>query len=171
MANKSGYVYGSAAPKLPEKSERIVRPENPGKQIVRKKVAVKAVPCTKYIPKAKMIIGVFIVAAIAFVIIYRFSAIAELNYQMGMLNDQYNQIRDENRKLKVDIETSINLDRVKEIAETKLNMHKPERYQLVLVNVPKNNYGVVMDQEYINEKVKETSLIENLVGIIKSVFP
>ncbi len=166
MEKRNAYVYGSLAPKLPERVERPIE-----KKRVQQQQVLKPIPNERIIPKAKMILGVLFVVALAFVIIYRFSAIAELNYQMGILNDQYNQLRDDNRKLEVEIETSINLNRVKEIAETKLGMHKPELYQIVLVNVPKNNYSVVVDQAYINETTKNASLVESLLGAIKSIFP
>lgn len=166
MERRNPYIYGSAAPKLPERVERPAEQKR-----VQKQPAARPLPTESAIPKAKMILGILCVVVIAFIIIYRFSAIAELNYYMGTLTEQYNQLRDENRKLEVEIETSINLDRVKQVAETKLGMHKPEHYQIVLVNVPKNNYSVVMDQAYINQTTKNTSLVDSLLGAIKSIFP
>jgi hypothetical protein len=90
---------------------------------------------------------------------------------MGALNEQYNRLRDENRMLNVEIETSIDLNRIKEIAETKLNMHTPERYQMVLVSVPKSNYSVVLDHEYIDNSVQNSSLMEKIINTAKAVLP
>ncbi len=167
MEKKNGYIYGSVAPKLPEKAER------PPVEHQSPKPKKSALPHSKQasIPKAKMITCIVCMVAICFVMLYRFSAIAKLNYTMGVLNDKVSQLRDENRMLEVDIGTSINLERVKEIAETKLGMHKPESYQVVVVSVPKNNYSVVMDQAYIDQTTQNTSLMDNLVNAVKAVLP
>ena len=166
MEKRTGYMYGSTAPKLPERVEQPVE-----RQKIRKKESVAAKPVRSNIPKAKMITFIILMVAISFVILYRFSALAELNYSMGTLNEELSQLRDENRMLEVDIGTSINLERVKEIAQTRLNMHKPESYQIVLVSVPKNNYSVVVDQAYINETTNKTSLMDNLINAVKAVLP
>ena len=166
MEKKNGYIYGSAAPNLPEKNERTFE-----RQSVQKKVAIKPLPARSPIPKAKMVFCVMFVVAISFIILYRYSAIAELNFKMGNLNEKYNRLIDENRKLEVDILASINLDRVKEIAETDLNMHKPESYQVVVVNVPKNNYSVVVDQDYINQTTRNASLMDNVLNTVKAILP
>ncbi len=166
MEKRTGYMYGSTAPKLPERFEQPVE-----RQKIRKKESVAAKPVRSNIPKAKMITFIILMVAISFVILYRFSALAELNYSMGTLNEELSQLRDENRMLEVDIGTSINLERVKEIAQTRLNMHKPESYQIVLVSVPKNNYSVVVDQAYINETTNKTSLMDNLINAVKAVLP
>lgn len=166
MERKNGYVYGAAAPKLPEKDERPIE-----RKIIPKKVAIRPLPARSPIPKARMMFCVAVVVALSFIVLYRYSAIAELNYQMGTLSGEYSQLRDENRMLEFDIEASINLDRVQEIAETELNMHKPESYQVVLVSVPKTNYSVVVEQAYIDETTQNASLIENMVNAVRAILP
>ena len=166
MERKNGYMYGGAAPKLPEREEKSF--EN---QRVQKKVAIKPLPARSTIPKSKMMFCVMFMVAISFIVLYRYSVISELNFSMGNLNEEYSKLTDENRKLEVDIATSINLDRVKEIAETQLNMHKPESYQVVVVSIPKNNYSVVVDQEYINQTTRNASLMDNLLSTVKAILP
>jgi cell division protein FtsL len=166
VEKKNGYVYGSAAPNLPVKEERSFETER-----VHKKAAVKPLPPHSAIPKAKMVFCVIFVVAVSFILLYRYSAIAELNFQMENLNDEYSQLTDENRKLEVQIATSINLDHVKEIAETKLKMHKPDNYQVVLVSVPKNNYSIIVDQKYIDQTTRNASLMDKLLNAVKAVLP
>jgi len=89
---------------------------------------------------------------------------------MSKLTEEYNRLRDENRALNVEIETSINLDYVKEFAETRLNMHKPDSYQIVTVSVPKSDYSVVVDQSYIDSATENTSLIGNIVKLFKAIL-
>lgn len=166
MERNNGYIYGSVAPKFPKEMEIPVE-----KQRVQRRQALQTTHSRPAIPKARLVFSIIVIVAISFLILYRFSVLADLNYQMGKLNNQYNQLREENRMLEVDIAKSINLDNIKKLAEEKFNMHKPERYQTVLVSVPKNNYSVVMDQTYINETTKNASLVENIINAIKAIFP
>lgn len=166
MDRKNSYVYGSAAPSMPQRAEQPIE-----KQIIEKRQVTRPIPQKSNIPKAKLVFAMLFVVGVCFVILYRFCAITELNSRMGALNEQYNQLRDEKRMLNVEIETSIDLNRVKEIAETKLNMHTPERYQMVLVSVPKSNYSVVLDYEYIDNSVQKTSLMEKVINTAKAILP
>lgn len=168
MDRNGSYIYGSVAPRIPVRSGM---PEE--QQRIEKKVSKQArsYPKSSSMPKTRMVFALLFVTAVCFVILYRFSVIVELNSEMGKLTAVYNQLRDENRKLKVDIETSIDLDYVKHIAETKLDMHKPDQYQIVLVSVPKSNYSVVLNHEYIDETSRKTSLVEKITRTVRAVLP
>lgn len=166
MDRKNSYVYGSAAPNMAQRAEQPLE-----QQRIERKQTIRPTPQKSSIPKARLVFAMLFVVGVCFVILYRFCAITELNSRMGALNEQYNQLRDEKRMLNVEIETSIDLNRVKEIAETKLNMHTPERYQMVLVSVPKSNYSVVLDYEYIDNSAQKTSLMEKVINTVKAILP
>ena len=166
MDRKNSYIYGSAAPKIARRAEQPLE-----QQRIERKQTIPPIPKKSNIPKAKLVFAVLFVVSVCFVILYRFCVITELNSRMGALNEQYNQLRDEKRMLNVEIETSIDLNRVKGIAETKLNMHTPERYQMVLVSVPKSNYSVVLDYEYIDNSAQKTSLMEKVINTVKAILP
>jgi cell division protein FtsL len=168
MENRNRYIYGSAAPQMPVRQEE--------KQPVRREQPKKAVPVAapKYahVPKAKLFFAILAMFSICFVILYRFSALAEMNYQMGVMTKEYDKLRDENRKLKVEIETSINLSNVEKLAMEKLGMHKPDKSQLVPVSIPKNNYSVVLNEQYIqNAGSTGGSFIENALNALQAAFP
>lgn len=165
MESKNRYIYGSAAPQMPQRQEQ--------KQPVRKqevRVAPRPAPRYAHVPKAKLFLAITVLVVMCFVILYRFTSLSQLNYQMGVLTNQYDQLRDQNRKLKVDIETSINLDNVKAAAEG-LGMHKPDKFQIIPVNVPKNNYSVVLNEQYIQE-AQDTggNFIDNAIAALKAAF-
>ena len=166
MDRKHSYVYGSAAPNIAHRAEQPLE-----QQRIERKQTTPPVPKKSNIPKAKLVFALLFVASVCFVILYRFCVITELNSRMGALNEQYNRLRDENRMLNVEIETSIDLNRIKEIAETKLNMHTPERYQMVLVSVPKSNYSVVLDYDYIDNTTQKSSLMEKIINTTKAILP
>jgi len=165
---KNSYMYGSVAPKLPE---RTGQPEEQQRVVKGQPKLVRSNAKTSSMPKARMFFALLFVTAVCFVILYRFSVIAEMSAQMGKLTSQYNNLRDENRMLRVEIETSIDLDHVKQVAETKLNMHKPDDYQIVLVSVPKSSYSVVLNHDYIDETSQQLSLTDRLKQTVKSVLP
>ncbi|NLX64016.1 MAG: cell division protein FtsL [Clostridiaceae bacterium] len=165
MDRKNRYIYGSTAPNLVQPAEQPLE-----QQRVKRRQKTRPVPQKSNIPKARLVFAVLFVAGVCFVILYRFCLITELNSRMGALTEKYNRLRDENRMLNVEIETSIDLNRVKEIAETKLKMHTPDSYQLVLVSVPKSNYSVVLDHEYIDNTVRNSSLMERIIDTAKAVL-
>lgn len=166
MARDNSYIYGSVAPKLSSPAEKPIE-----QQRVIKKEKTHVVPQKHHIPKSRLFFAIAFTVGVCFIILYRFCIISEMNTKMGVLNAKYNELQDENRKLNVAIETSIDLDRVREIAQTKLNMHAPDQNQLVLVNVPKSNYSVVMNYDYIDESGQKSSLVENILNLAKGVLP
>lgn len=169
METRNGYVYGSAAPKLHQGPER-QEAHQPKESRVR--VSRAAVSPYAHVPKAKLIFCIVALAAMCFVVLYRFTILSDLNTAMNKLNEQYDELRDQNRRLKVEIETSIDLDKVQQIAETELGMHKPDQYQIVAVSVPKNDYNVVLDQEYIDETSGSgKTFIEGILDTIRAAFP
>jgi hypothetical protein len=50
-------------------------------------------------------------------------------------------------------------------------MHKPDKYQLVLVSVPKSNYSVVLNHEYIDETTQKASLVDKVMKTVRAVLP
>jgi cell division protein FtsL len=163
---KNSYIYGSAAPNIVHKPEKPVE-----QQRIERKESIRPIPQKSKIPKAKLVFAMLFVVSVCFIILYRFCVISELNSRMDSLYKEYNELRDENRMLNVAIETSIDLNRVREIAENKLNMHTPERSQLVLVSVPKSNYSVVLDREYIDNTTQKSSLMEKIINMAKAILP
>ena len=119
-----------------------------------------------------MFFCVVALALMGFVVLYRFSVLADLNSAMNRMNEEYNALRNENRLLKVEIETSIDLDKVKQVAETEMGMHKPDRFQIIPVSVPKNDYNVVLDQQYIDQATKNNQkpFLKGMLDAIQAAF-
>ncbi|HHW48103.1 MAG TPA: cell division protein FtsL, partial [Clostridiaceae bacterium] len=86
-----------------------------------------------------------VVFCMFFLIMYRYAMITELNYEIVEAESDYNKIKDNNARLMVEIEKETDLRKIKEIAEEKLNMKKPDKFQTVYISVPKNDFTVVAD--------------------------
>lgn len=93
--------------------------------------------------KSKMIFSIMIVFALGFVILGRYATLTQLNYSVSNYTNEYKELQDKNVKLKVEIQSKTDLKKVKQIAEQKFGMQKPDKYQIIYVDVPKTDFTVV----------------------------
>ncbi|HEY8499410.1 MAG TPA: septum formation initiator family protein [Clostridia bacterium] len=148
MKSKYHYVYGTAAPKInyqPQRKEYQKTTNAPGSKAV---VHLEQ----RTIPLGQIIICILLAFVIFFTLIFRFSAITELNCELAAQNQRYEQLKDENRKLQAKIGSQINLENVRRIAEEKLGMKMPDNYQRIPVKVPKVNYSLVTGTVHKEER-------------------
>lgn len=131
---QKGYVYGTAAEKL----DYQVPEENKVPEVKKNDKKSSRI-------KFKLLLNVFAVFAICFIIIFRYALITELNYKINKSNISYNEIKNENSRIKVELEKDMDLHKVKEVAESRLGMQKPDKFQIVYVNVPKSDFTIVSD--------------------------
>lgn len=155
MDHRYNYIYGSAAPKLPERPEREQTRVRKRKPVVKKAVE----PETVAFPLMQMIVCILVAFAVLFSIISRFSAITEMNCTLSELAKEYETFKDSNRKLQADIGARINLENIRTIAENKLNMKMPDSYQRIPVKVPRVNYSLVNKETQQESKHTLLSLI------------
>lgn len=149
------YVNGTAAKKL----EYDVYEENK---------VLKAKKKAKSDNKAKLKTTgyVMIIFALGFVLMYRYALITEVNYNLNRLERQYTEIRNENSRLKVAIETETDLAKVKELAQQRLGMQEPDMFQIVYVNIPKSDYTAVAESYHNMDKSSKSmfAMLLNKVG-------
>lgn len=126
------YVYGTAA----EKIQYDVYEEN---TVLKQKKKYKSNRGTK-LKAVLLIIAAFVMC---YFVILRYTVITELNYKIIKESKNYENVRNEYVQLKVDIDKSLDLQKIREIAEKKLGMQKPDRFQMVYVNVPKSDFTKV----------------------------
>ena len=151
---EKNYVHGTAARKL----EYDVYEKNKVLKAKRKQKSNNRA-------KVNLILGILVVFSLIFLIIYRYALITELNYNIDKSNKSYSEIKNENSILKVDIEKDTDLNKIKQIAEEKLGMHKPDKFQLIYVNVPKNDYSIVsLKYDYSGNNTNLFGLITNKLG-------
>lgn len=128
QADKS-YVHGTAARKI----EYNVYENNEVLKAKKKQRSYKKV-------KAKAVMWVLLLAAFGLVVIYRYAMITELNYNINKANKQYQELQNENIRLEAEIVKKLDLQKIREAAETRLGMQKPDEAQYVYVNVPKTDF-------------------------------
>lgn len=105
-------------------------------------------------------------------LMYRFALITEINYKVTNMETEYNNLRNENSRLKVSIEKRLDLTQIREIAENKLGMQKPDKYQIVYLNVPKSDFTVVNNEYISNMEAKKGMFasLEDFVGRTIKLF-
>lgn len=132
------YVYGSTARKLETPAKPIYDVYEENKVLKEKKKARKNNKV-----RLKTVGYVMVIFSCCLLMMYRYALITELNYNISKLEKIYNEKVNENSRLKIAIEEDTDLDRIKQLAEEKLGMQKPDRYQIVYINVPKSDFTTV----------------------------
>ncbi len=95
--------------------------------------------------KLKLVLSILAVLIAGLMVVYRFAAITQLSYKINQSEKTYNELRNENSILKVQIETKTDLAEIKETAEIRLGMQVPDKSQIVYIKVPRNDYTMVMN--------------------------
>ncbi|HOQ36433.1 MAG TPA: cell division protein FtsL [Acetivibrio sp.] len=122
--------------------------------------------------KRKVVFCILIIFALGCLAMYRNAQITEMNYEINKQLKAYNEIKDENIRLRVAIENSINIQEVKEYAENKLGMHKPDDHQIAYVKVPQKDITIVSEaaKQEENKNKDILSALMNKVDLIVSIL-
>jgi cell division protein FtsL len=138
---KNDYMYGTSAEKIRDE----IYETNKVLKEKRKYRLNRAA-------KTKMFFSILFLFVLGFLVAYRYALITDLNFSLCRLQTQYEKLRSENSRLKIAIEKDTDLSKIKNIAETKLNMQKPDKYQVVYIRVPKSNFTVISNDYKNNTK-------------------
>jgi cell division protein FtsL len=155
------YIHGATAENL----EYDVYEENKVlKEKKRRKLNRKA--------KFKAVSLVLLMFSLGFIIILRYAMITEISYKISNVNGIYDNLRKDNERLRVEIQSKTNLFKIEEIASSELKMQKPGKYQKVYIYVPKKDYSVVSDSYAEKEKNSDllTYIGEKIDGIAQMLF-
>ncbi|MGE4283691.1 MAG: hypothetical protein AB7G87_08215 [Clostridia bacterium] len=157
-ANKSSNAY-----QFQEQNDYIPDYEPREKQ----RESIKPQPKVKAVGKLKTISGIFICFAIAFCILLRYVSITEASNKIDGYKRQLSDIQRVNEQMQVEIDRSIDLKKVEEIARTKLEMRKPEKYQIVYVKLDRSDYAEIVE---LQEHKLQNRNITRIVNAISNVL-
>ena len=137
------------------------------KQTVKKAVKKQSKRKLKY--NVKPVLYIAIAFAMLLTVSYRYSLINENYNNKESLKSQLGEIEKENEQLKVNIESSLNLNSVEKTAETELGMHKLTNDQKVYVNLQKKDYvEPTVEEVVIDEQTPWwEKILSSLTKIIK----
>jgi len=134
-ATNNKYVYGSVA----ENDKNDVYDPYEENAVLKSKKTARS--NTKV--KAKIIFNIFIIFGMCAIIMFRYALISQMNYDSNKLSKQYVAMQNENDLIAFDINKAEGLESIREVAENKLNMHKPDKSQIVYVNIPKEDVTIL----------------------------
>ncbi len=123
-------------------------------------------------PKGALVAGVLVAFSMCFLMLYRFGMIAEMNMSLGKMNREYASLKESGRMMKVEIESSLQLDGIREQAEKQFGMHEPTTNQIIPVRVPKSTYSVISDPLYIQTlKNPGRNVMSRILDVFGAVVP
>ena len=169
--NFNKYQYETSPKKLqPEYKPNTKKEKQYKKTSAAKKEKQVEQPKTisKLNTKAQLVIYIAVAFAVLFGISYRNSLITESFNEKEQLKSQLSSIQKENEQLKVNIESSLNLNNVEQMAKDKLGMKKLDNNQKIYVSLPKKDYVEAASEEVVIEE--EQNFWQKLWnGITKSI--
>lgn len=108
--------------------------------------AKKRYKCNRKV-KLKMVMAIMAVLIASLTVMWRYAIITKMSYEINQREKDYNELRNKNAILRVQIETGTNLTEVKDVAENKLGMQMPSKSQIIYVRIPRNDYTVLIDKQ------------------------
>lgn len=130
------YMHGSAAREL----DYDVYAEN---KVLKAKKQYKNNRKAKF----KLVISILAVLVAGLAVVCRFALITQISYNINENEKHYNELRNENSRIRVQVEQETDLTSIRQLAESRLEMQMPDKSQIVYINVEKNDHTVVINTE------------------------
>jgi hypothetical protein len=112
--------------------------------------------------------GVLFVVFVA--MIYRYSMVIEINNLVAEQKTMLNGIKNKAGILKKDIGKETDLEKIRSLAEDRLNMQKPDTHQYIYINVPRKDHALLRadttGRQGNEEKVSIRDSINNIIDRI-----
>lgn len=160
------YQYETSPRKLQPEYEPIKEPYS-RKQTTTVKKKNEKVKTKRHIKSnIKIVVYVIMIFACLFVISYRNSLINESFNENEKLKSDLAALEKQNEQLKVNLENSLNLNNIAEIAEKKLGMQKLDNSQKVYVSLNKKDYVEPASEKIVIEEDESwlDKIINTLLG-------
>lgn len=133
------YVYGSVAENI---ENEIYDPYEENVVLKSKKVAR-----TNKKIKTKITLCILTIFSLCALTMFKYAQISQLSYDNNKLTKQYLEIQNNNQLLAIEIQNAKSLKNIREVAENNLHMHKPNKSQIIYVEVPKEDVTKTANKE------------------------
>jgi hypothetical protein len=97
-----------------------------------------------------------------------YAQITEMDYKLSKINKDLNEQKNENIRLSLEIQKHLDLNRIRDVAQTRLDMQKPNKHQIIYVNVPKTDFTELPEKDAYS--INEGSLLSYVAGIFNNLF-
>ncbi|MDF2987187.1 MAG: cell division protein FtsL [Eubacterium sp.] len=145
----SKYVYGSAAEKIKHESPSISNDNSRYYDPYEENAVLKSKKVARNNAKLKkrIVVHIFLIFGMCAIIMFRYAQISQMNYDNNQLSKEYVTLQNENARQSIEILNAMDLNKIRDVAEKRLNMHKPEKSQIVYINVPKQDVTLLAAKE------------------------
>ncbi len=133
------YVYGSVAENI---ENDIYDPYEENVVLKSKKIARN----NKKI-KTKITFCILTIFSLCALTMFKYAQISQLSYDNNKLTKQYLEVQNNNQLLSIEIQNAKSLKNIREVAENNLHMHKPNKSQIIYVEVPKEDITKTANKE------------------------
>ncbi|WP_152668141.1 FtsB family cell division protein [Clostridium cylindrosporum] len=153
----SGYVYGNVAYDY-EKQKKVVKERKPTESLKPKKKKSK----NKAKIKIKVMLTVFVIFAMAFITVGRYTTILTLSSEIRSEKMEVEKVQKENQNINVDLAKLNNLKAIEDVAISKYGMVKPTKENTYFVSVNPLSKNVTKE----NKKESALTTMQRILGLI-----
>jgi cell division protein FtsL len=98
------------------------------------------------------------------------ATIVEKRRAIKSLSTQLREAKMHNTELKADISEKLDLKYIEKVAIEKLNMSKPNKYQIVYIDVPKSNYTVQYNTDKSSEAAQGNKVLLSIKALMNGIL-
>lgn len=113
--------------------------------------------------KVKVVFAFIILFTLGALVVYRYALITDLSYKIDAKKNEYTEIKNENTRLKVQIASNLDIQRIQRIAEENLGMQKPDKSQYTNVIIPRSDFTTASN-EINGEGKNNKSIFDTLLS-------
>ncbi len=141
----------------------------PAEKIEKKQIVLTEIKKKKEDKKVKrsVIVNVIVIVALGLTVAFRYASVTQINYENHALQQEYDQLNATMENMQLDIESSMSIAEIANIAEKKLGMHKPLSYQIEYVRVEAIDQTEYKNTEFTKEEVSDLAWHQKALGSIK----
>ena len=117
--------------------------------------------------KRSVIANVILLVALGLTVAFRYASVTQINYENHKLQQEYDELNAAIENMEVEIESSMSIAEIAEIAEKKLGMHKPLSYQIRYVPVEAIDQTEYKNTEFTRDEASDTAWHQKALERIK----
>ena len=117
-----------------------------------------------------IITGIILLSMAAYLMISKNVQMHETSDKIKQLQSELSMLESNTSQKMFELEQSVDLNSVEEIASTRLNMQRPEKYQIVYINVPSEDVAKVTADKVEGAGNRVGSMAENVKKNFLGIF-